>query len=150
MRLVAHDRCWTADRLAKRGLPHPQFCTLSDQEEETLNHLLVSCVFSRAVWFQIMKSVGLRHLAPNLACSSFEDWWEGVVAAPVDPTNKGLNKGLNSLIIIGAWAIWNHRNRCVFNGVQPSPNMVINWVKDESHLWCRAGASDLSSILMLQ
>jgi hypothetical protein len=97
-----------------------------------------------------MKSVGLRHLAPNLACSSFEDWWEGVVAAPVDPTNKGLNKGLNSLIIIGAWAIWNHRNRCVFNGVQPSPNMVINWVKDESHLWCRAGASDLSSILMLQ
>jgi hypothetical protein len=26
--LVAHDRCWTADRLAKRGLPHPQFCTL--------------------------------------------------------------------------------------------------------------------------
>ena len=22
--LVAHDRCWTADRLARRGLPHPE------------------------------------------------------------------------------------------------------------------------------
>jgi hypothetical protein len=115
-----------------------------------LNHLLVSCVFSREVWFQIMKYVELQHLAPNLASSSFKDWWEGVVAAPADPANKELHKGLNSLIILGAWAIWNHRNRCVFNGVQPSSSMVINWVKDESHLRCRAGASDLSSILMLQ
>jgi hypothetical protein len=57
-----------------------------------------------------MKYVGLQHLAPNLESSSFEDWWEGVVAAPADPAYKGLHKGLNSLIILGAWAIWNHRN----------------------------------------
>lgn len=150
MWLVAHDRCWTADRLAKRGLPHPQFCILCDQEEETINHLLVSCVFSRAVWFQMMKSVGLQHLAPNPACSSFEDWWEGVAAFSAGLVNTGLHKGLNSLIIIGAWAIWNHRNSCVFNGVQPSQSMVINWVKEEAHLWYRAGARDLSNILMLQ
>jgi hypothetical protein len=29
---------------------------------------------------------------------------------PGDPAYKGLYKGLNSLIIFGAWAIWNHRN----------------------------------------
>jgi hypothetical protein len=146
----AHGRCWTTDRLAKKGLPHPQFCPLCDQEEETLNHLLVSCVLSREVWFQIMKSVGLQHLASNLENSSFEDWWEGVDVVSVDSAYNGLHKGLNSLIILGAWAIWNHRNRCVFNGVQPSSSMVINWVKEESHLWCRVGTSDLSSILMLQ
>ena len=146
MWLVAHGRCWTADRLARKGLPHPQLCPLCDQEE-TLNHLLVSCVFSRDVWFQILKIVRLQHLAPNLATSSFEVWWEGVVADPGDPTYKGLSKGLNSLIILGAWAIWNHRNRCVFNGEQPCSSMVINWVKEESHNWCRAGASGLDSIL---
>jgi hypothetical protein len=147
MWLVAHGRCWTADRLARKGLPHPHLCLLCDQEEETLNHLLVSCVFSRDVWFQILKYVRLQHLAPNHATSSFEDWWEGVVAAPGDPTHKGLSKGLNSLIILGAWAIWNHRNRCVFNGEQPCFSMVIKWVKEESHIWCRAGASGLDSIL---
>jgi hypothetical protein len=63
MWLVAHGRCWTANRLAKKGLPHPQLCLLRDQEE-TLNHLLVSCVFSREVWFQIMKYVWLQHLGP--------------------------------------------------------------------------------------
>jgi hypothetical protein len=37
--LVAHNRCWTADRLAKKGLNHPHRCPLCDQEDETLNHL---------------------------------------------------------------------------------------------------------------
>jgi hypothetical protein len=50
MWLVAHDRCWTADRLEKRGLPHPQCCPLCDQEDKTINDLLVACVFSRQAW----------------------------------------------------------------------------------------------------
>jgi hypothetical protein len=41
--LAAHNKCWAADRLAKRGLSHPDKCLLCDQEEETINHLLVSC-----------------------------------------------------------------------------------------------------------
>lgn len=46
MWLVTNNRCWTADRLAKRGLPH-EICQLCDQEEETIDHLLVSCVFTQ-------------------------------------------------------------------------------------------------------
>jgi hypothetical protein len=46
MWLAAHNKCWTADRLARRGLPHPTHCPHCDQEEETINHLLVSCVFA--------------------------------------------------------------------------------------------------------
>jgi hypothetical protein len=45
--LVEHDRCWTADRLARRGLDHPDCLPLCDQDDESINHLLVSCVFSR-------------------------------------------------------------------------------------------------------
>ena len=33
--LAIRNRCWTADRLQKRGLPHPVRCPLCDQEEET-------------------------------------------------------------------------------------------------------------------
>jgi hypothetical protein len=42
--LVLHNQCWTADRLAKQGLPHPEVCPFCDQAEETINHLLVGCV----------------------------------------------------------------------------------------------------------
>ena len=36
----AHNMCWIANRLAQRGLPHPEHCPLCDQHEETLNQLL--------------------------------------------------------------------------------------------------------------
>lgn len=38
--LAIRNRCWTADRLQKRGLPHPAQCPLCDQEGETVQHLL--------------------------------------------------------------------------------------------------------------
>uniref|UniRef100_A0A453FCJ1 Reverse transcriptase zinc-binding domain-containing protein n=1 Tax=Aegilops tauschii subsp. strangulata TaxID=200361 RepID=A0A453FCJ1_AEGTS len=34
--LASQNRCWTADRLAKRGLQHPPVCCLCSQEEESL------------------------------------------------------------------------------------------------------------------
>jgi hypothetical protein len=62
--LVAHNRCWTADRLEKRGLNHPPRCSLCDQEPETINHLLVSCSFSRIYWYITLRKFGLHILAP--------------------------------------------------------------------------------------
>jgi hypothetical protein len=47
MWLVARKRCWTADRLAQRGIPHLESCPFCDQVEESIDHLLVACVFSR-------------------------------------------------------------------------------------------------------
>jgi hypothetical protein len=45
--LVVHKKCWTVDRLAKRGMNDPENCPLCNQEEENIDHLLVSCVFAR-------------------------------------------------------------------------------------------------------
>jgi hypothetical protein len=47
--LVTHNRNWTAESLIKRGVPHPEKCPLClcDQEGETIDHLLTSCVFAR-------------------------------------------------------------------------------------------------------
>jgi hypothetical protein len=44
--LASLNRCWTADRLARQGLDHPLQCLLCDQEEETIHHIMVGCVFS--------------------------------------------------------------------------------------------------------
>ena len=109
MWLVAHNKCWTADRLARRGLQHHQKCLLCDQEEETINHLLVSCVFSRQFWFELLQKFGLQILTPQLAEPSFGVWWcqSNEIVAVQD------RQGLNSLIILGAWSPWTHQNRCL-------------------------------------
>lgn len=49
--LAIRNRCWTADRLRRRGLDHPQWCPLCDQEQESISHLLLDCVMARIVWF---------------------------------------------------------------------------------------------------
>ena len=72
---VAHKNCWTADRLARKGLHHPAACALCDKTDETNDHLLVSCVFSWQVWFAILQGIGLQALAPQAVDLSFEVWW---------------------------------------------------------------------------
>ena len=140
MWLVAHNRCWTADRLARRGLPHPARCLLCDQEEENIQHLLVGCVFSRQFWFSLFQRFGLISLAPQPQDINFDDWWEKAEASVVGD----LRKGLNSLVILGAWCLWRHRNNCVFNGSSPSVAAAISLASEEAHLWSLAGARGLT------
>ena len=94
---------------------------LSNQEEETINHLLLSCVFSRQIWFSVMQRLGMQVLTPQPDDHSFEDWWDQVSRRVADQAKKGLN----SVVILVAWSLCNHRNRCVFYGLQPSLNELL-------------------------
>jgi hypothetical protein len=59
------NRCWTADRLQRRHLPHPPRCVLCDQEPETMHHLLITCPFSRQVWHDALSSLQMTCQPPN-------------------------------------------------------------------------------------
>jgi hypothetical protein len=59
------NRCWTADRLQRRHLPHPPRCVLCDQEQETMHHLLITCPFSRQVWHDALSSLQMTCQPPN-------------------------------------------------------------------------------------
>jgi hypothetical protein len=72
--LVEHNRCWTTDKLARRGLPHPECYPLCDQQPESINHLLVSCVFSRQVWLELLQRANLHVLIPQPEELNFDDW----------------------------------------------------------------------------
>jgi hypothetical protein len=54
---AALQRCWTSDRLQRRGLDHPDPCPLCDQEPETIDHLLIGCVLARNYWFRLLGQV---------------------------------------------------------------------------------------------
>jgi hypothetical protein len=137
---VAQNTCWTADRLAKRGLNHPPACLLCDQEPEDLNHLLVSCVFAREFWYKLLRRFRLHSLAPQPGAASFLDWWDRVSAG----VNGIICKGLDSLIILGAWMIWKHRNRAVFDGEAPNLSLLLEQTEEERKSWEFAGTKGLS------
>ena len=72
---AAHKIYWTTDRLERKGLQHRAAYPLCDQAQETIDHLLVSCVFARQLWFSILLKFGLQVLAPNLENENFDEWW---------------------------------------------------------------------------
>ena len=71
--LAIRNRCWTADRLVKRGLSHPDKCPLCDQEDETIQHLLTSCVVARQLWFKLFTPLNLADSVPDKTNLSFAD-----------------------------------------------------------------------------
>jgi hypothetical protein len=99
--LVEHNWCWTSDKMAKHGMDHPEHCPLCDQQDETISHMLASCVFARQVWTCLLQPVGLLELMPQPHDGLFEDWWR-TMSLGVPGLFK---KGFNSLVVLGAWVI---------------------------------------------
>jgi hypothetical protein len=140
--LVCLDRCWTGERLARRGLPHAPRCPLCDQSVETMSHLLTGCSFSRTVWFEVLSWIRSTSGPPTVE-GDFAEWWsQAVRTAP-----RQLRKGTSSVIMLTAWWIWKHRNASVFDGAQPSMPKLLQNIKDELCTWARAGAQGLRIVL---
>ena len=125
-----------------------------------VQHLLTTCVFARHFWFSVLQSLNLSHLVPGHTSSSFADWWK----KSWKKLQKQLRKGFNSLVILGAWIIWKHRNACIFDGAAPNliiwkhrnacifdgaaPNLqgALHAFKDEFHLWQISGTKGLTAL----
>jgi hypothetical protein len=75
--------------------------------------------------------------------NSLDDWWDKVNSRVDGPVKEGFN----STIILVAWSHWNHRNCCVFDGLQPNLNGVLSSIREELQLWDFAGARGITHIL---
>jgi hypothetical protein len=72
--LALLGRCWTSDRLQRHQLQNNGPCALCSQANETIDHLTISCVFSKEVWFRLLRVAGFQYLTPTDA-PSLVDWW---------------------------------------------------------------------------
>jgi hypothetical protein len=140
--LAAKDRCWTAERLRRRGLQHHPRCLLCDQEPETMQHILLACSFSRQVWYDILAWLRLT-CNPPVDEASLSDWW--IIARQNTP--KPMHKGLATVTLLLPWMVWKHRNACVFEGERPSVSGTCDKIRAEASIWARAGALGLRAVL---
>ena len=58
-----------------------------------------------------------------------------------------LRKGFNSIIILGAWTLWNLRNRCVFYGEPPNLARALLLASEELLFGGFAGARGINHLL---
>jgi hypothetical protein len=72
--LAMQGRCWTSERLHRHGLASDASCALCSQAEESTDHLLLGCIFTREVWTQLLQPLGWHHVIPA-ADSVLGNWW---------------------------------------------------------------------------
>jgi hypothetical protein len=95
------------------------FC---DQEEETMEHLLVGCVFTRQVWTLLFHPLKLEALIPSPFEARFHIWWRKAV----NSVPKELRKGLNTLIIMFFWKFGNTGIYVCLKMLGPTPPCYSN------------------------
>lgn len=107
--LVCRNRCWTADRLQHRCLDDPAAYPLCSQEPETINHLLLGCVFAREDWFLILSVWDRVSWMPSTD-SKIQDWWSSLAVDSKERRDSQQAQLLSSVHFGGTeirWFRWN-------------------------------------------
>lgn len=60
---LLHDSIPVFSILNSRGIAAPTRCLLCDDNDETINHLFLTCPFARAVWHGYTLGIRTSHLA---------------------------------------------------------------------------------------
>lgn len=140
--LILKDRVWTSDRLARHGLPHQETCPLCSQEQESIDHLLIACVFARSVWFEVLSALGQEDRSPGPG-DRLLHWCTALASGQRN------RKDLNTLAMLVLWEMWKHRNAVVFDNASPSLQDILRLIVNVGREWVLAGFfhSDMSDWL---
>jgi hypothetical protein len=142
--LVLQDRCWTNERRHRQGISDDDKCTLCDQDTESIDHLLVNCVFSCQLWFKTLRRFGWQGLTPAQR-DAFASWWMCSRKAIA----KDRRLVFDSIVFLVVWRLWLHRNERVFRNALPYVSVTLQHIADDFSIWCRANLIDRSRLRLV-
>ena len=112
MDFFAWEASWgkvmTLDLLKKRRRPLANRCYLCEEEEETLNHLLVHCLKAKVLWELILAIIGFRWFFP-FSVRQVLLAWQGT------KVGKKRKKVWRTAPFCLFWTEWRERNRVAFD-----------------------------------
>jgi hypothetical protein len=140
--LAIKRRIWTADRRHRHGTRGTRYLLACDQENETCNHLLVSCSYAKEVWWAVLSGFSCQCKFTPPA-NSLSSWW--VRLRNLQPRTK--RKGMNSLFMLVIWSLWKERNARLFKGSSTAAPELVQKVRQELQLWVMTGANKLGRLV---
>jgi hypothetical protein len=138
--LACRRRVWTADRRRHRGLDSHINCVLCDQEEETIDHLLVQCPMAKEVWWMCCSWV--KCVCNFGQHASVQEWWEHLLLA--QPPSR--REGMSTMFMLICWHLWKEHNARVFDRKAATVPVLVRRIVEEAGLWVSAGARKLGRL----
>ncbi|KAL5704559.1 tRNA (guanine(10)-N(2))-methyltransferase [Ranunculus cassubicifolius] len=128
MWLLGRKSLLTDEYIKYTGKCFPSRCELCGQDEETLEHLFVDCVFSKGIWDSF--TLGSRQYGLDL--SSVDAIIEGWNCSNLSVTGRKLWQMLPHAIF---WNLWLARNLSKFENVQALDWRVMQAIKTSIWSW---------------
>lgn len=125
--LAIQSRVLTADKLLKRNWNCNPFCPLCDQENETVDHLILQCIFSKQVWQYVNDWKLTQVYSIPESNKTLKEWWNDAMAR----CQVKERKSSAAIIMDIAWNIWKERNRRLFQQQALQPSQVLSLIKEE-------------------
>ena len=116
----------TLDQLKRCGMTFANRCFMCEEEEETIDHLLIHCKLAKMLWDLILSIVGISWVFPHSVLHTLLAW-QGVAVG------KKRKKIWLAASLCLFWNLWRARNRLVFEKEIPSAQRIkYNFV---TNLW---------------
>jgi hypothetical protein len=124
--LTTQNRILTWDNLRKKGFIGPSMCTLCQQQEETMEHLLNRCPYSQVIWDQGSQMMRRSNRNRDNIQDTLEHW------DSISFSNPILKRIWQLLPGFSLWQIWKERNRRIFHSKASPPALVWKQVVNAS------------------
>ena len=123
---AAWGKVLTLDQLKRRGMSFANKCFMCEEEEETIDHLLIHCNFAKMLWNLFLSIVGISWVFPHSVLHTLLSWQGAAVG-------KKRRKIWFAAPLCLFWNLWRARNMVVFENEVPSAQRIkVNFV---SNLW---------------
>ena len=110
---AAWGKVLTLDQLKRRGMEFANRCFMCEEEEETIDHLLIHCKFAKVLWDLFLSIVGISWVFPHSVLNKLLAWQGASVG-------KKRKKIWLAAPLCLFWNIWRARNRLVFENEVPN------------------------------
>ena len=125
----------TLDQLKRRGIPLANVCFLCEDDEETIDHLLIHCSRAKMLWDLFLAIVDSSWMFP-LTVHQFLLTWQ---SANVRKKHKRVWMAASLCLF---WTLWKERNRAIFENEAPSAYRMKSTFLFTLWLWTKLYSVD--------
>lgn len=120
--LVEHKKILNWDNIRKRGILGPSRCQLCEGQEEIMEHLLNSCMFSSSLWDSFSFIFQQTDMDKNSICNTLTNWRKGFT------DNEVLAIAWALFLSFIVWNVWKERNNQIFKEVKRTSQCIFELI----------------------